>query len=243
MRSLTLAALCLALASPAAAEDKKPTPAAAAPAAPTLSPADTDRALRAIGLSIARSLEPYTLSAAELDKIVAAIREGAGPKGTRPDEKAPTDIRALLQARQAAEAEKEKSRGATLLASAEKEKGAVKTANGAIVIPLKAGTGATPAATDKVKVNYTGTLVDGKVFDATKLHVPPGPMEFPLNGVIPCWTEALQKMKVGGRAKVVCAPGIAYGEHGYPPSIPGNAALTFDIELLEIVKEAAPAGK
>lgn len=110
----------------------------------------------------------------------------------------------------------------------------MKTASGAVVIPEKQGTGASPTATDKVKVHYEGKLVDGTVFDSSRKRNEPA--EFPLNGVIKCWTEALQKMKVGGKAKVVCPAAIAYGEQGRPPVIPGNAVLTFEVELLDIVK-------
>ncbi len=247
MRTLTLALLCAALATAAAAEDKKPQakPAAAAAtagsAAPTISPADTDRALAAIGLSMAKSLEQFSLSPAEQAKVVAALKDGLAGKGPQLDEKSQNDIRSFVQARMAAAAEKEKARGAAYQQAAAKEKGAVKTANGAIVIPIKEGTGATPSPTDKVKVNYTGTLVDGKVFDSTSKHNPPAPAEFPLNGVVPCWTEALQKMKVGGKAKVVCPPETAYGERGSPPVIPGHATLTFEIELLDATKAPPPA--
>jgi FKBP-type peptidyl-prolyl cis-trans isomerase len=244
MRIPTLA-LLLALAAPAGAAEKEATP--AMPSLTTPGPAkaaDPDRALNAVGLSIAKSLEPLSLSPAELDKVLAGIREGIGGKAKQAlDEKAQDNLRTFVQARMAIAAEKEKARGTTYLDNAAKEKGAVKTANGAIVIPLKEGTGASPAPTDKVKVHYTGTLVDGKVFDSSRERNQPA--EFPLNGVIPCWTEAVQKMKVGGRAKVVCAPGIAYGERGSPPVIPGNATLTFDIELLDIMKAppAPPAPK
>ncbi len=248
MRTLTLTLLCLALAMPAAAEDKKPAepakPGAAAPAAPAtpkLTPADVDRALKAIGLSIARSLEPFQLTPAETDKVIAAMRQGLSPKPPQLDDKSQEDIRNFVQARMAATAEKEKDKGTKYQQTVAKEKGATKTANGAIVVPIKEGSGATPTPTDKVKVNYTGTLVDGKVFDSTSKHNPPAPAEFPLNGVIPCWTEALQKMKVGGHAKVVCPPEIAYGERGSPPVIPGNATLTFDIELLDVQKTPPPA--
>jgi FKBP-type peptidyl-prolyl cis-trans isomerase len=112
------------------------------------------------------------------------------------------------------------------------EKGAVTTPNGAVVIPLEQGTGASPAATDQVKVHYTGTLENGTVFDSSRERN--APAVFALNRVIPCWTEALQRMKVGGRAKVVCTPGIAYGARGSPPAIPGGATLIFDIELLGV---------
>jgi len=232
---LSLALLYALLALPGAADDKKP---AASPASGT---ADAAMALNAIGLSIAKSLEPLSLSPAELDKVLAGVRDGASGKSKLAlDEKGQENLHLFVQARMAAAAEKEKARGAAYLETVSKEKGAVKTSNGAILIPLKEGTGPSPGATDKVKVNYTGTLVDGKVFDSTSQHNPPAPAEFPLNGVIPCWSEALQKMKVGGRSKVVCPPGIAYGERGSPPVIPGNATLTFEVELLDVVK-APPA--
>ena len=84
-------------------------------------------------------------------------------------------------------------------------------------------------------MNYHGTLVDGKVFDSTQGR---GPAEFALNGVIPCWTEGLQKLAVGGKAKLVCPSSIAYGDAGRP-GIPGGATLVFDVELLAITPAAA----
>jgi FKBP-type peptidyl-prolyl cis-trans isomerase FkpA len=91
-----------------------------------------------------------------------------------------------------------------------------------------------------VKVNYEGRFVSGKVFDSSIERKEPA--TFPLNGVIPCWTEGVQLMKVGGKAQIVCPPELAYGEEGRPPQMPGGATLVFDVELLEIVKpEAAPA--
>lgn len=242
MRSLTLALLCAALALPAAAEEKKP--AATAPAAPKPAPADTDRALNAIGLSVAKSLEPFALTPAEVDKVMAGVREGlSGKAKQKMDEKASENLRSFVQARMAAAADREKARGAAYLVSAAKEKGAVKTANGSVVIPLKEGTGASPSPTDTVKAHYAGTFVDGKPFDASRDHGTE-PAQFSLSGgVIPCWTEALQKMKVGGRAKVVCPPLAAYGEQGRPPVIPGNATLVFDVELMDIVKAPPPASE
>jgi FKBP-type peptidyl-prolyl cis-trans isomerase len=237
MRIATLAALCLALAAPARGEEKKPEEKKAAPAAAEKkpAPADTDKALYAVGLSVAKSLEVFNLAPGELDKVVQGIKDGAANKPKFAlDEKAQQSVQELARARLAVTAEKEKTKGSSYLDKAAKEKGAVKTESGAIVIPLKEGAGATPAATDKVKVHYTGTLVDGKEFDSSRKRGEPA--EFPLNGVIKCWTEALQKMKVGGRAKVVCPSAIAYGEQGRPPVIPGNAVLTFDVELLDIVK-------
>jgi FKBP-type peptidyl-prolyl cis-trans isomerase FkpA len=96
---------------------------------------------------------------------------------------------------------------------------------------LTPGSGPSPKATDKVKVNYKGTLVNGTEFDSSYKRGQPA--EFPLNGVIPCWTEGVQKMKVGGKSQLVCPSEIAYGDQGRP-SIPGGATLIFEIELLGI---------
>jgi FKBP-type peptidyl-prolyl cis-trans isomerase len=235
MRTLPLALLLVAVSAHAA--DEKKAPPATAPAA--AAPADNDKALNAIGLSVAKSLEPLGLSAPELDKVLAGVREGAGGKAKALDEKAQENLKAFVQARMTAAAAKEKERGDKYADSIAKQKGAIKTASGAIVVPIKEGTGAAPTTADTVKVHYVGTLVDGTVFDSSRARNQPA--EFPLKNVIPCWTEALQKMKVGGQAKVVCPSAIAYGERGSPPVIPGNATLTFEVELLDIVKEQAPA--
>ncbi|MDD5761362.1 MAG: FKBP-type peptidyl-prolyl cis-trans isomerase [bacterium] len=126
----------------------------------------------------------------------------------------------------------DKKAGAGYLEKAAGTKGAVKTASGAIVIPMKKGTGASPAASSTVKVHYTGKLTNGKVFDSSVERGQPA--EFPLNRVIPCWTEGLQKMKVGGKARLVCPPETAYGAAGAPPDVPPNAILDFEVELLSL---------
>src|SRR5207253_7439206 len=116
------------------------------------------------------------------------------------------------------------------------EKGAVKTPSGAIVTTLKAGTGPSPTASDKVKVHYQGTLMDGTVFDSSIQRGEP--ITFPLSGVIKCWGEGVQQMKVGGKSRLVCPADTAYGDRGAPPKIKPGATLVFEVELLEIVKEA-----
>lgn len=116
--------------------------------------------------------------------------------------------------------------------NAAKEAGAVVTASGLVYLSLSEGTGASPAATDTVKVHYKGTLPDGKEFDSSYKRGQPA--EFPLNRVIKCWTEGVQHMKVGGKAKLVCPSAIAYGERGVSGLIPPNATLLFEIELLGI---------
>ena len=106
-------------------------------------------------------------------------------------------------------------------------------ASGLVYKSLKEGKGAQPAATDVVKVHYRGTLADGKEFDSSYSRGQPA--EFPLNRVIKCWTEGVQKMKVGGKAQLTCPPGIAYGERGTPGGpIPPNATLQFEVELISV---------
>jgi FKBP-type peptidyl-prolyl cis-trans isomerase len=245
-----LSALALALAAPALAQEGKPAagakPEGTAPekkaAAPAEKPApkmDTDKTMYAVGLAVAKSLEVFSLTPAELDTVMKGIREGAtGKAKTDLDQQTQQAVNDLARTRMEktskAAAEKEKSAGPAFIAKAGQEKGAIKTASGAVVIPIKEGTGALPKETDKVKVHYTGTLTNGKVFDSSVQRGQPA--EFPLNGVIKCWTEGLQKIKVGGKARLVCPSDTAYGDQGRPPVIPGNAVLTFEVELLDIVK-------
>jgi len=111
--------------------------------------------------------------------------------------------------------------------------GAERTDSGIVIQEITAGTGGSPTAADTVQVHYHGTLRDGTVFDSS---VDRGePATFPLSGVIPCWTEGLQHISVGGKSRLVCPPDLAYGPQG-PPGIPGNAALVFEVELLDIVQ-------
>ena len=117
-------------------------------------------------------------------------------------------------------------------AASAKEAGAVVTPSGLVYRALKDGTGASPSATDKVKVHYRGTFPDGKEFDSS--YKRGEPLEFALNGVIPCWTEGVQRMKVGGKAKLTCPSAIAYGARGAGGVIPPNATLLFEVELLGI---------
>ncbi len=115
---------------------------------------------------------------------------------------------------------------------AAKEKGAVKTSSGLVYVSLKDGKGKSPTVSSTVDVNYRGTLTNGKEFDSSyKRHQS---ISFPLTGVIPCWTEGVQKMKVGGKAKLVCPPELAYGSSGAGSDVPPNATLIFEVELLAI---------
>ena len=109
---------------------------------------------------------------------------------------------------------------------------AVTTASGLVYQSLKEGAGDSPKATDTVKVHYKGMFLDGKEFDSS--YKRGEPTEFPLNRVIPCWTEGVQRMKPGGKAKLTCPPAIAYGAAGAGGVIPPNATLNFEIELLSV---------
>jgi FKBP-type peptidyl-prolyl cis-trans isomerase FkpA len=119
-----------------------------------------------------------------------------------------------------------------VLACSEKTSVASPDAGGLEIVHITEGTGAAPTATSRVKVHYHGTFEDGRVFDSSVERGQPA--TFPLNRVIPCWTEGLQQMKVGGKAKLVCPPAIAYGAAGRPPKIPANTTLYFEVELLAI---------
>jgi FKBP-type peptidyl-prolyl cis-trans isomerase FkpA len=118
------------------------------------------------------------------------------------------------------------------IAAAAKEAGASVTASGLVYRSLKDGNGASPTATDTVKVHYRGSFPDGKEFDSS--YKRNEPTEFPLNRVIACWSEGVQKMKVGGKAKLTCPAAIAYGSRGAGGVIPPNATLQFEIELLSV---------
>lgn len=207
-------------------------PIAGSAATPTT---ENDKTFYALGLAISQNLAVFGLSAAELEMVKTGLSDGVQGKPAQVDLRAyGPKIQEIQRSRGAAAAAQEKKAGETVIAKAAAEKGAVKTAAGAVVIPLKVGTGPAPSATDKVKVHYHGTLTDGTVFDSSVQRGEP--ITFPLDGVIRCWTEGVQQMKVGGKARLVCPPDTAYGDRGAPPRIRPGATLVFEVELLEIVK-------
>jgi FKBP-type peptidyl-prolyl cis-trans isomerase FkpA/FKBP-type peptidyl-prolyl cis-trans isomerase FklB len=200
---------------------------------------EDDKTLYALGELISKSLEAFQLTPKELELVKAGIEDGVGGKPAAVDvEKYGEKVQALHQSRLAVLGVKEKAAGDAYIAKVAAQKGATKTASGLVITTLTPGTGAAPAATDEVKVHYEGKLLSGKIFDSSLKRGEPA--TFPLNGVIPCWTEALQLMKVGGKSRVVCPANLAYGERGQPPDIGPNSTLIFEVQLLDIPKPAAP---
>jgi FKBP-type peptidyl-prolyl cis-trans isomerase FkpA len=200
---------------------------------------EDEKTLYAVGLMLGRNLQSFNLTPAELEIVKAGISDQAsGKKPVVELETYGPKINALARKRSDARAEVEKKKSKGFLETAAKEAGAEATPSGMVFKSISPGNGDSPKPTDMVKVNYKGTLIDGTEFDSSFKRGQPA--EFPLNGVIPCWTEGVGKMKVGEKAKLVCPSSIAYGDSGRPPTIPGGATLIFEVELLEIKKREAP---
>jgi FKBP-type peptidyl-prolyl cis-trans isomerase FkpA len=230
------------MAQPSAVKPPAPRPAAPRPAAPKPVAApkppappplntDDEKTIYSLGLSMYRQLSQFDLSPAEIEIVKRALTDAAAGKPAVEISEWGPKIAPLAATRSARVTEKQKAASSAYLAKAVAEPGAVKTESGLIYREVTPGTGDSPKATDTVKVNYRGTLTDGTEFDSSYKRNQPA--QFPLNGVIRCWTEGVQKMKIGGKSILVCPSDLAYGDQGRP-SIPGGATLIFEIELLEI---------
>ncbi len=224
MRKLIIAVVALLMAVPAWAAQPQ---------------TEDQKTLYALGVLLTKQLSVFNLSVDEYEFIQQGMADAAAGKTLAAEPEAyKQNINALAQTRMQVAAQKQKELAKPYLENAAKESGAEKLPSGLIYQQIKAGTGAKPKATDIVKVNYTGSFIDGKIFDSSVQRGQP--VEFPLDKVIPCWTEGITKMKVGGKAKLVCPSDIAYGDQGRPPIISGGATLVFEVELLEA---KAPATK
>ena len=204
---------------------------AAPAAAPGALTTEDQKIVYAVGLSMAQQLSQLGLSRAELEIVKQALTDSAAGKPAEDLNTWGPKINTFAQTRITRAAAAEKTKAKAFLDAAAAEPGATRAPSGMVYRELAAGSGASPKATDKVRVNYRGTLTNGTEFDSS--YKRNAPAEFPLNGVIPCWTEGVQKMKVGGKSKLVCPAEIAYGDQGRP-SIPPGATLVFEIELLAI---------
>ncbi len=197
----------------------------------------------ALGMMMGRNLKQFNLSPADLEFVKAGLSDQA--MGKTPVVDLATygpKVQKLAQSKQgaadAAGAAARKEKDKPFEDAAAKEEGATKLASGLIIKTVTPGKGESPKDTDSVKVNYEGKLSDGTVFDSSYKRNQPA--QFPLKGVIPCWTEGVAHMKVGETAMLTCPSAIAYGDRGRPPTIPGGATLQFKVELLEINPAPAP---
>jgi len=241
MRSFLLLFPAILMAQTAPPASKGAPPATKAPApGPAGLTTDDQKIIYAVGLSLGQNLAPLGLSRAEVEIVKQAISDSVAGKPAEDLNTWGPKINSFAQARLTKLAAAEKASSKTFIDAAAAEPGATRAASGLVYRELAAGTGPSPKATDNVKVNYRGTLVNGTEFDSS--YKAGKPLDIGLNQVIPCWTEGVARMKVGGKSKLVCPSEIAYGDQGRP-SIPPGATLVFEIELMAINQPAANTKK
>jgi FKBP-type peptidyl-prolyl cis-trans isomerase len=199
---------------------------AAAPAATPAPMTERQKTLYALGASAADSFKVFALTPEEVAVVQKGLNDALLNKKLKVDMKVyRPKVNELATASYAASSR-------ALVTKYAAQKGAITTASGLVFVPVKAGTGAKPGPKDTVKVNYDGQLPDGTVFDSSRRRGEPSSL--PLDRLIKCWNEGIQRMQVGEQALLVCPPEIAYGEAGKPPTIPPGSALLFDVELVGI---------
>jgi FKBP-type peptidyl-prolyl cis-trans isomerase FkpA len=219
---MALAALLLLSAIPLQAAQQVPT-------------TEEQKTLYTVGLIVAKQLVTFNFTPEELAWVQAGITDAITTVKPVVDIAHYNDnVQELYKTRRKIQGDKQSIGSKEFLEKAASVKGAVKSDSGVVYLSLKEGSGAVPKAKDMVKVHYRGTLMDGREFDSS--YKRNKPLDFRLDGVINCWTEGLQKMKVGGKAKLVCPPDTAYGDNGAGDLIPPGATLAFEVELLEVVK-------
>lgn len=199
----------------------------------TLSEDEDVRTLYTMGYMLAQPAKSFGFTEDELAHLQHGFSESVLGKDAQVElQDYMPKVQALAKEKMDKAVEVEKAASVSFLAEQAKVEGAEVMESGLVYTEITAGEGASPAATDRVKVHYHGTLSDGTVFDSS---VERGePITFGLNQVIACWTEGVQKMKVGGKSRLVCPSDIAYGDRGSPPKIKPGAALVFEVELFDI---------
>jgi len=190
-----------------------------------------------LGTALSSNLEPLDLTEDELALIQRGLSETLAGKAIELDQEVYAQrLNAMAQQRMAANAVREQATASEYIAKMAAEPGAITTESGIVILELTAGSGDSPTADSTVTAHYHGTLRDGTVFDSSVTRGQP--FTSSLARVIPCWREAIPTMKEGGKSKITCPSDLAYGERG-SGAIPGGAALTFEVELIEVVEEAA----
>ena len=208
-------------------------PAPQAPAAPEPT-TDEEKAVYAMGIALSREVASLHLSPAEVALLVAGLTDGAlgRPHKAEPKEYAER-LGKLADGRSAAAAADEKKAGVGFLEKLAAEPGARKFPTGLVFTSVLEGTGRSPLLNESVRVRYRGTLADGTVVDSTEKEADAATAA--MARVIPCWSQALQLMKEGGKARIGCPSDLAYGDRGLAPNIPPGAALEFEVELVSVV--------
>jgi len=193
------------------------------------------RSLYTLGQLISRTLDGFSLNEQELEWVKSGIADGVLGRSSKVDLAAEAEGLTTLQAdRRAATLQRERSAGTAYLAAVAQTPGVERLESGLIIESLRAGSGERPSALDHVSVHYEGRLIDGTLFESSRGRGTPATL--PLRGVIACWSEALQKMRVGSRSRITCPAELAYGERGSPPAVKPGATLVFEIELLGVVR-------
>ncbi len=246
--TLTAAAMAVALGMTASVYAQ-----AAKSGAPAAGSVDKAKASYVVGWEIASQVPPIMrdeLDAAAVGRAVQAALSGQKPTMSDAEAKQVNEafmakIRAKYEAEMARVGAKNKTEGEAFLAKNKTAPGVKTTASGLQYQVISQGTGARPGPNDTVQIDYTGSFINGEVFDASAKHNPPGPAPIPLSGVIPGFREGLQLMQVGGHYKLFIPSNLAYGAEPRPP-MPPNATLIFDVTLVKTGPTpagAAPGGQ
>jgi FKBP-type peptidyl-prolyl cis-trans isomerase FkpA len=227
-------------AGPPATTAEKGAPENAGEAAPIAASPVDGKLLYALGVIVSSGIENFQLSESEFAQVSAGIADGYRHRADVSQAMSyDPQLQVLRRARVQAMTEHEKDAGQAYLATVAATRGAKKTASGLVYLPITEGKGARPSFKDAVRLNYEGKLVDGSVFDSSAARG--APATFLLSNVMPCFTEALQLMRVGGKSLIICPSALAYGDRGSAPRVRPGATVEYDVELLAVVQAQAPS--